>query len=978
MICNKENIVSGIVKKVYDIIVKNILAMTSAILDIKRRIDRMMRVVESIISKYYIFRNDILIDFNLIFLTIIAGILPDAKENKKQIINKLAHYIFYIFIIICLGEVASLLGLTPQIEYENFNVAIFIIVIGTILLGMLLHCIMFKDIIGPALQICKYIQYMIFFELFLLVITHHLELIEGFAGTLAIICIGMIKMFFERVKVSNEKKRIEDKEEAAKEYDYPNPDLYYARKKQLEKFVSVLEQQKYEPYAIMVSGEWGSGKSSFIKALEKKLKEDCFIWVQAGSEKTFSDTLLEISEKILEILKENNIFIESDNLIEKYFVAFSGLLDETGLKFLNIVTDVLRMNIKGDSKEYLNSKLSKLNKTVYIIIDDLDRCNEEYQSKMFKIIRESTELINCKTIFLVDKKKFLNEVYDANHIEKYISYTLDLCKGNCQEILMYHINSILGYEFFQEIKDILKKGRSAGEISSIIYSFPENISRALQTEISRLEENINNKVYDKTNNEKALEEIGETILKIEENITNSRKLKNYLKGIKRDLSNLNTGIDRFSTDFQKEDWFKAIIEVQFVKNILPEMYGDIKISRDITEFQKNYPQYSFEIIFGFKYNVGLSSENKAYVLNYIIYSLDIIDYLQVQTEREKYLAELNSERADITHVSEYIKHSRSLEDFEMVLKVVEIQKFNNNFERAKFLSEFFKVMSQQSIYYKKNNKEFLGFSQQLTSCLVNLELTETERDICLNERHFIIRRVVKDSLMQFIKILLILFQTNKVYENMKIALVNDIDSLFQRLKIIDENYLCHGLIDEPDKLVSIKRYFNNLRREIEQEEYRDLKINFEDLFKDVNIIFDICKVWKELDNNLNRADENSLPSFERYFNLQIYSFNDSVFLNVSTLFQALEVLKRFYESKNNCYKPEFSKFLLYLSKKILNNYESNSEWFEGREKEISNLLQELSEEVCKLDNATDEDGRDVIYMIRVFIFRFAKYCKDNE
>lgn len=78
----------------YNIIVKNILAMTSVILDIKRRIDRMMRVVESIISKYYIFRNDILIDFNLIFLTIIAGILPDVKENKKQIINKLAHYIF--------------------------------------------------------------------------------------------------------------------------------------------------------------------------------------------------------------------------------------------------------------------------------------------------------------------------------------------------------------------------------------------------------------------------------------------------------------------------------------------------------------------------------------------------------------------------------------------------------------------------------------------------------------------------------------------------------------------------------------------------------------------------------------------------------------------------------------------------------------------------------------------------------------------
>lgn len=722
----------------------------------------------------------------------------------------------------------------------------------------------------------------------------------------------------------------------------------------------------------------GSGKSSFVKALEKELDEDYFIWIQAGSEKTFSDTLLEISERILEILKENNIFIESDNLIEKYFVAFSGILDETGLKLFNIVKDLLGMNIKSDSKEYLNSKLSGLNKTVYIIIDDLDRCNEEYQLKMFKIIRESTELINCKTIFLVDKRKFLNGVYDANHIEKYISYTLDLCKGNCQEILMYHIKNILCDEFFQEIKDILKKGRNAERIRAIICSFPENISGNFQTEISKLERNINNRVGDETNNEKGLKEIRKTALKIEENITNSRKLKNYLKGIKRDLSNINTGIDRFSTDFQKEDWLRAIIEVQFVKNILPEMYGKIKISRDIGEFQKNYSPYSFEIIFGFKHYVSLSSENKTYVLNYIIYSLDIIDYLQVQTEREKYLAELNSERTDITHVNKYIKYSRSLEDFNMVLKVVEIQKFNNNFERAKFLSEIFNVMSEQSIYFKKSNREFLDFSKQLADCLAGLELTETEKAICLRGRYSIIKRVIRDSLIKFIKILLVLFQTNKVYENMEITLVSDIDSLFERLKIIDEGYLCHGLIDGPDKLESIKRYFNHLREELKQEKYMDLKINFEDLFKDVNIIFDICKFWNGLENSLSRANGNNLLLFEQYFNLQIYSFNDSVFLNVSTLFQALEVLKKFYESKNNCYKPEFTKFLLYLSKKIVNNYESAPGWFDRKEKEISNLLQELSEEVCKLDGSTDEEGKDVICIIRINIFRFMKYCKDDE
>lgn len=44
-------------------------------------------------------------------------------------------------------------------------------------------------------------------------------------------------------------------EKVNNESDYPNPDLYPARKRQLENFVPVLEQQKQELYAIMISRE---------------------------------------------------------------------------------------------------------------------------------------------------------------------------------------------------------------------------------------------------------------------------------------------------------------------------------------------------------------------------------------------------------------------------------------------------------------------------------------------------------------------------------------------------------------------------------------------------------------------------------------------------------------------------------------------------------------------------------------------------
>ncbi len=926
----------------------------------------MIGVVESIISKYYIFRNDILIDFNLIFLTIIVGILPDAKENIRQIINKLTHNIFYIFIIVCVGEVASLLGLTPQIEYENFNVAIFIILSGTILLGVLLHCIMFKDIIGLVLQSCKYIQYMIFFELFLLVITHHLELIEGFAGTLAIICIEMIKTFCENVKLSNEKKRIVDREETEKEYDYPNPDLYYIRKKQLKKFVSVLEQQKYEPYAIMVSGEWGSGKSSFIKALEKELDKDYFIWIQAGSEKTFSDTLLEISEKILEILKENNIFIESDNLIEKYFVAFSGILDETGLKLFNIVKDLLGMNIKSDSKEYLNSKLSELNKTVYIIIDDLDRCNEEYQLKMFKIIRESTELINCKTIFLVDKRKFLNGVYDANHIEKYISYTLDLCEVDYQDILAYFIEDILDDSFIGKMNPVLLKDRNIQEIKTMVCQFPKDILMVCTNEISEIDKSINNK----QEKEGKKDDITKTMSEIEKNIVNSRKMKNYLKGIKRDINSFNNWGGECSEEYKKEDWIKAIIEVQFIKNILPKIFANIKMCRDIIEFQNKYSCYSVDVIFGLNCCYFLK-EKKIFILNYIIYHLDVVDFIQVKTEKEKYLDELNGDRAVIDNICKYIEYSESLNDLHKVLSVVGEQKFKDYDARKSFIIEIFDVLTKQSMYYKKNTDEFLVFSRHLCDCMGNLGLSKEENTICIRESDYIINKIISDSIPYFNNALSIFFDIIEIENNLRNLGDLGINELFEIHKRIDKNHV-HGVFENTNNsLECLKEFYKSLKREIEQEKYKDLIGIFKDMYGNINIVFKLCEFWDNIESYLIQEYEDNDALFGKYFMLQMNTFRrDTTFLDISNLLHALEILKSFYISKEGCYESKYSLILMRLSYDIVLLYKSQPDWFAGNETEVSELLIVLSEKVCKLDKAILEDDRDVIYKIKIYTYKF--------
>ncbi len=77
---------------------------------------------------------------------------------------------------------------------------------------------------------------------------------------------------------------------------------------------------------------------------------------------------------------------------------------------------------------------------------------------MFKVIRESTELTNCKTLFLVDSKKFL--VGDDSEIEKYISYRLELCTVDYREILNRIMDSVISDGFIERMSPVLRKEAS--------------------------------------------------------------------------------------------------------------------------------------------------------------------------------------------------------------------------------------------------------------------------------------------------------------------------------------------------------------------------------------------------------------------------------------------------------------------------------------------------------------------------------------
>jgi hypothetical protein len=940
----------------------------------------MIEILETLIGQYCAFRNYILWGMVAVFLCILITGIFYCKENRRYHINKLLQKFVYTVIFAGIGGLLYFLGMKPSIEYNYFNIVVFVFVVGTIILNGIVQMIIFRKIVTPVVQVCTYIQYTVYFEIFLLAVSCHLEAIEWLTGTLAIWgCYVSITML-ESLNRNGEE------EEISKQSDYPNSDLYATRVRQLDKFVEILKQQKGEPYAVMISGEWGMGKSSFAKALEKRLNNDYFIWVHAGSEKSVSDVMTDIAGKILEKMKISNIYIENSDLIENYFAAFSDLLEESGLNFFNKVAKQFGIIKDDDSRDYLNGKLcelSRLGKTIYLIIDDLDRCDEGYRAKMFKVIRESTDLVNCKTIFLVDKKVFLNKEYDSNYIEKYISYTLDLCRVDCHEIIDFHIDEILSDDFWDKLNITLLKNRNTAEIQAMIRNFPQSAADMCRNEIIRVEEEFEKKNTKQQENEKGIviakiKDLTDTINEIEKNICNSRKIKNYLKGIKRDMSNLSIEIDGCSGEFKNEDWIKGIIEVQFVKNILTEIFTDIKMCTSIEEFGKKYKGYSLDVIFGLYLGVWYHNEKKEAVLNSIIYNLDVIDFLYIKTQKEKYLAELHGSRADIRNINEYIEYVQSYDDLYMVLEICKTQNFNGDADKEKFLAKILECLSKQSSPFKTYEKEFLSFSKCLIDWAATSELSEKGKRICSQAGYLIVERCIIDNSLQFRKILSVFFPITRVEDIWHSLAISHIDEFFMELKEIDKDSKFNGLEDETDKLASIKKYYWNLEVELQKEKYEDIRLDTEEIFRNIHLVFEICQFWSEVEDIINQKRDRITAEFEQYFDVFGYSVKENIFSDIGNLLRGMETLKMYYEEKKECYKSDYSLFLLRLSYKMIRKYESEPERFGDKREEVNSILTEIAEMVNVLDKKCDRCTNDTIDLISIYVYRFKEYCEQSE
>ena len=156
-----------------------------------------MKIIEYIIGIYYIYRNIIFVGVCICFLIVMLKCLGVFKENIRRILNRMLYKCVQINMIFGLGVVLNILGLTVKIEYDYFNVAVFLYLVITLSVYEFIQGILFKNGSIPIQQMCRYMQYVIFFEIFLLTIRSHLEVIEFVVGILGILNFNAISELIE-------------------------------------------------------------------------------------------------------------------------------------------------------------------------------------------------------------------------------------------------------------------------------------------------------------------------------------------------------------------------------------------------------------------------------------------------------------------------------------------------------------------------------------------------------------------------------------------------------------------------------------------------------------------------------------------------------------------------------------------------------------------------------------------------------------
>lgn len=224
-------------------------------------------------------------------------------------------------------------------------------------------------------------------------------------------------------------------------------------------------------FTLSLVGPWGSGKSTIIKCVKRKLeieKRKDIIFVDDFQPWIYKDSdtmVVELGNKLLEKIGYKKRFVSS-RTIANAFLKITARKDSTG-----ILENIRLPEQKVDPIKIINDYLIEHNKKLVIVLDNLERCESEQVVWFLRIVHNHLLFKNSCYIFSYDEEVMnagllRGGVYDRLFLDKFSQCAVSVPKipeKKKKEVIEKCFNN-----YFELIN--FEKGPDFGKLLSVVSS----------------------------------------------------------------------------------------------------------------------------------------------------------------------------------------------------------------------------------------------------------------------------------------------------------------------------------------------------------------------------------------------------------------------------------------------------------------------------------------------------------------------------
>lgn len=208
---------------------------------------------------------------------------------------------------------------------------------------------------------------------------------------------------------------------------FPNDDIAPQKTpKALQQYAEAITEQLFgtnlakHSFAVGITGEWGSGKTTFLDLLESKLKSKSEIvsfnpWMCRTPEQVTDDFFATLQQQL------SRRHSSLSKPIRDYAKYITNATLSWGHGFLSKLTLSFPQESLQEKKKRLSERFALLNKPVVVLIDDLDRLESSEVFEVLRLIRNTADLRNTIYVVAYDKE-YVTHVLKSKDIKDSVAY----------------------------------------------------------------------------------------------------------------------------------------------------------------------------------------------------------------------------------------------------------------------------------------------------------------------------------------------------------------------------------------------------------------------------------------------------------------------------------------------------------------------------------------------------------------------------